>query len=59
MSRIFQFIKTLLPNVQSTQDRDEAYLAEAVDVFDLERRMRQIDSRASTRYAGQRLAAGM
>ncbi|HEX7441248.1 MAG TPA: DUF3563 family protein [Caldimonas sp.] len=26
------------------QDRDAAYLAQAVDIYDLERRMRQIDS---------------
>lgn len=26
------------------QDRDAAYLAQAVDIYDLERRMRQIDT---------------
>ena len=28
------------------QDRDEQYLAEATDIYDLERRMRQLDSNA-------------
>ena len=33
------------------QDRDAAYLAQATDIYDLERRMRQVDSVGPTLYA--------
>jgi hypothetical protein len=45
MSAILRLIKALLPSFPSQHDRDEAYLAEAVDIYDLERRMREIDAR--------------
>ena len=32
------------------QDRDDQYLAESVDIYDLERRMRQVDSGRHTLY---------
>lgn len=50
-SKIFSTIKRVLPTVQRQQDRDEAYLAEAVDIYDLERRMRELDQRS--RYSSQ------
>jgi hypothetical protein len=33
------------------QDRDAAYLAESTDIYDLERRMRQIDSVGHSLYS--------
>jgi len=33
------------------QDRDDRYLAESVDIYDLERRMRQVDSGRHNLYA--------
>jgi len=33
------------------QDRDDRYLAESVDIYDLERRMRQVDSGKHNLYA--------
>lgn len=45
MSSLLQFLKSLLPVVESQQERDEVYLAGAVDICDLERRMREIDDR--------------
>jgi hypothetical protein len=33
------------------QDRDDQYLAESADIYDLERRMRQIDSGRHNLYA--------
>jgi len=45
MFRLIDFIKTLVPSIESQQARDEAYLAQAVDIYDLERRMREIDHR--------------
>ena len=45
MSTIKRLIHALLPAMTSQPERDEAYLAEAVDFYDLERRMRQLDQR--------------
>ena len=45
MFSILKSIKSLFsvsPSVE--QDRDEQYLAASADIYDLERRMRQIDS---------------
>ena len=33
------------------QDRDDRYLAEATDIYDLERRMRQVQSGSHNLYA--------
>ena len=33
------------------QDRDDQYLAESTDIYDLERRMRQVDSGRHNLYA--------
>lgn len=49
MSPLTEFIKSLLPRVETQQERDEHYLSEAVDLHDLERRMREIDARAWAR----------
>ena len=45
MFAVFQSI-TQLFNVSArpAQDRDDEYLAGAADIYDLERRMRQVDS---------------
>ena len=52
MSSLFQSIKDLF-DVSATpaQDRDDQYLAESTDIYDLERRMRQIDSGRHHLYA--------
>ena len=47
-----------LPKFKSQQDRDEAYLNDAVDVYDLERRMHDIDRRNDT-YGAFTLRFGM
>lgn len=47
MSHLVELIKTLVPHVPSQQERDEAYLSEAVDIFDVERRMWEIDHRSA------------
>ena len=38
-------------SVTPAQDRDDRYLAESVDIYDLERRMRQVDSGQHNVYA--------
>ena len=52
MSSLLQSIKNLFDmSATSVQDRDEQYLAESVDIYDLERRMRQVDSGRHNLYA--------
>jgi hypothetical protein len=52
MSSLFELIKSLF-SVSATpaQDRDDQYLAESADIYDLERRMRQVDSGRHNLYA--------
>lgn len=52
MSRFLGLIRALLPHLESPQQRDEAFLAQAVDHCDLERRIRTLDARASNRGTG-------
>ena len=41
MSKLFELLKSLIPPV----DPDEAYLAGSADVYELERRMEEVDRR--------------
>ncbi|HEY2927309.1 DUF3563 family protein, partial [Piscinibacter sp.] len=43
MSSFLKLIKSLIFGAPPQRDVDEAYLAESVDIYDLERRMREID----------------
>ncbi len=43
MSKFGYFLKSLIPHIESQDERNEAYLAEAVDIYDLERRMEQLE----------------
>lgn len=52
MSTFLNALKSLLPTIQSQHERDDAYLGEAVDIYDLERRMREIDERGRSRSYG-------
>lgn len=45
MTAISKLINAFLPILQSQRERNEAYLGEAVDIQDLERRMRELDLR--------------
>jgi hypothetical protein len=45
MSRLIELIKALIPRIESQRANDEAYLAASVDIYDLERRMHEIDER--------------
>ncbi|SAL74590.1 DUF3563 family protein [Caballeronia telluris] len=48
LSRLFLFM-TKTPD-QRDRERDDAYLAEATDIYDLEYRMKTLDRRASKRH---------
>jgi len=52
MNSLLKSIKNLFSAAASPeQDRDQQYLAESADIYDLERRMRQIDSGRQNLYA--------
>jgi hypothetical protein len=48
LSRIFLFLTKSAD--QRDRERDDAYLAEAIDVYDLEYRMKKLDQRVKTRH---------
>jgi hypothetical protein len=48
LSRLFLFL-TKTPD-QRDRERDDAYLAEATDIYDLEYRMKNLDRRGSQRH---------
>jgi len=51
MTKLLNLLKTLLPTIESQTERDEAYMADAVDIYDLERRMREIDEHGRKNWA--------
>ena len=52
MNAILKSLASLFTATESPeQDRDDQYLAESVDIYDLERRMRQVDSGRHNLYA--------
>lgn len=54
MSKLFELIQALFPRFETQAERDQDYLNESVDIYDLERRMREIDGRAATLATGLR-----
>ncbi len=52
MTNLMRWLKSLLSATQPTTDDDEAYLAEAVDCCDLERRMRNVEEQRRTAQSG-------
>ena len=48
LSRIFLFLTKSAD--QRVRERDDAYLAEATDIYDLEYRMKKLDQRAAARH---------
>ena len=51
MKALIQSIQNLFAATSPEQDRDDQYLAESADIYDLERRMRQVDSGRHNLYA--------
>lgn len=52
MNALISSLKNLFTiSATPEQDRDDQYLAEASDIYDLERRMRQLDSGRHNLYA--------
>jgi hypothetical protein len=46
MSNLIELIKALVPHMPTQEELDQNYLNESVDIFDVERRMAEIDHRA-------------
>ena len=46
MSNFIELIKALVPHMPTQEELDQNYLNESVDIFDVERRMAEIDHRA-------------
>ena len=57
MSHLLSLLRSVLPSIESQAERDEAYLAAAVDLHDLERRMREVDGRG--RHGASPIASGL
>jgi hypothetical protein len=45
MSTLWRLIQGLFPHILTEAERDEAYLAESVDRYDLEWRLHEVDRR--------------
>ncbi len=45
MSNFIELIKALVPHIPTQEELDQNYLNESVDIFDVERRMAEIDHR--------------
>jgi hypothetical protein len=52
MSSLIQLFQALVPHLPSEDERDEAYLNQAVDLRDLERRMREVEARGRADTVG-------
>jgi hypothetical protein len=50
MFHIPSFIKSLMPHIPTQRELDIAYLNESVDIYDVERRMAEIDHRHNDVY---------
>jgi hypothetical protein len=48
LSQLFLFLTKSFD--QREKERDDAYLAEATDIYDLEYRMKKLDQRATARH---------
>ena len=53
MSKFIQLIKALVPNIKSQKALDDAYLAQASDIHDLEMRMAAFEVRNLWASQGQ------
>lgn len=47
MFQLLKLLASLVPSIPTQQQRDEAYLNQATDIYDVERRIAEIDHRAA------------
>ena len=51
MNHLLSILKSVIPSAESQSARDDAYLAGASDLNDLERRVRDLESRARVNWS--------
>jgi hypothetical protein len=59
VSKLLGLIQALLPEIEPQRNRDQAYLAQSVDIYDLERRMREIDQRGRSAASDVTFSLGL
>lgn len=59
MSKLLGLIQAILPKVEPQQARDQVYLSQSVDIYDLERRMREIDQRGRSAASDLTFSLGL
>jgi hypothetical protein len=52
MFPLLSFLNSLFPRAEPRRELDDAFLAGAVDIYDLERRMRTLDDRGRNPFGG-------
>ena len=50
MVPIFNYLKNILPSKNSQMSLEEKYLSKSVDLYDLERRQKQLDNNKTISY---------
>jgi len=50
MVPIFKYLKNILPSKKKDNTWEEKYLAKSVDLYDLERRQRELDNNFSSNH---------
>jgi hypothetical protein len=56
MSPLLKFLHSLFPRTEPPRAADDAFLADSVDLYDLERRMRLREERGRNPFGGFALA---
>ena len=51
MNHLLSILTSVLPSAESPSARDEAYIAAAADLHDVERRVREIDARGRENWS--------
>ena len=59
MSKLLGLFQAILPEIEPQQARDQAYLAQSVDIYDLERRMRELEQRSRSSASDLTFSLGL
>ena len=59
MSKLLGLIQAILPEIEPQQARDQAYLEQSVDIYDLERRMRELEQRSRSSASDLTFSLGL
>ena len=59
MSKLLGLVQAILPELEPRQSRDQAYLEQSVDIYDLERRMRELEQRSRSSASDLTFSLGL